>query len=517
MGSFSSSLMKGWRPMSYSSVNAVLSWLRVAAVGMVMVSVAPGAAECQSLAPPGGFEARAPLDRSMPPVPGDAVSSPYELSSDPDRISAPPKEETAIRLEDQSMMWGTDSPWPAQPPAMQGRVVDSRDSASQANSTGQISLMSGVGQLKFSGAISLLAVASDQRTFVPWNPFFVLPPSPFGLDTNSFEMHGRQSNLQFLYEGPGVGAMQLGGLAKLYFTNSSLSSDTYGLMPVVAFGELRNERWRFSVGLQPDLFAPRDPTVIPITLLGGAGNAGTFRGQLRVERFFVLSERLQWTWQGALSDPISTVLIDSTRRTTEANGWPNIETRLALGLGEKLARVGGRSERMLELGVAGLVGQLRNSQNIFDLDDIDPNIPIRSVIDVGGMSVDGRWNITDRLGVVAEGYFGQGIGNYAATIFQTFHPHNYQAIRGRGGFLEAFYYLNDQVHVHAGYGVEGPIRRDLASDQGIARNSAYFVSLFWDLHRSVQTSVQVDYRQTDLVALADNDAVVLYHQWLVRF
>jgi hypothetical protein len=57
----------------------------------------------------------------------------------------------------------------------------------------------------------------------------------------------------------------------------------------------------------------------------------------------------------------------------------------------------------------------------------------------------------------------------------------------------------------------------LASDQGIARNSAYFVSLFWDLLRSVQTSVQVDYRQTDLVALADNDAVVLYHQWLVRF
>jgi hypothetical protein len=65
--------------------------------------------------------------------------------------------------------------------------------------------------------------------------------------------------------------------------------------------------------------------------------------------------------------------------------------------------------------------------------------------------------------------------------------------------------------------VEGAIRRDLANDQGIASNSAYFVSVFWDLHRSLQTSLQVDYRQTDLVAFADNDAVVLYHQWLVRF
>jgi hypothetical protein len=425
--------------------------------------------------------------------------------------------EAAVALEDQSMTWGTIAPQGMEAAEGQARVIDLSTRSAQDAPAGRMELQSGMGQLKFSGAVSLLAVAADQRTFVPWNPFFVLPPSAVGLDTNTFEMHGRQSNLQLLYEGPKIGSMQLGGLAKFYFTNSSLSSDTYGLMPVVAFGELRNEQWRLSVGLQPDLFAPRDPAVIPITLLGGAGNAGTFRGQLRVERFFVPSDALQWTWQGAISDPISTVLIDATRRTTEANGWPNIETRLALGLGEKLVRVGGRSERMLELGVAGLVGQLRNSQHFFDLDEIDPTIPIRSVIDVGGMSVDGRWNVTDRLGLVAEGYFGQGIGNYAATIFQTFHPYDYQAIRGRGGFLEAFYYLNEQIHVHGGYGVEGPIARDLASDQGIARNSVYFASVFWDLHRSLQTSLQVDYRQTDFVALTDNDAVVLYHQWLVRF
>jgi hypothetical protein len=65
--------------------------------------------------------------------------------------------------------------------------------------------------------------------------------------------------------------------------------------------------------------------------------------------------------------------------------------------------------------------------------------------------------------------------------------------------------------------VEGPIRRDLAADQGIAKNSVFFASVFWDLHRSLQTSLQVDYRQTDFVAFTDNDAVVLYHQWLVRF
>ncbi|MFN7723221.1 MAG: hypothetical protein ACK5ZC_13975 [Pirellulaceae bacterium] len=504
--------------MSRFTSQAFPSSIPIVFLGASLVLLTPVGLMGQQALPVSSSATELVLSPPSSPATQSATAQAFSPPSGSDWIQPQPNPQEILPQEGNPGDWGKPgASWQIDPPGMYPPVDASGTDAKQASPTGQMSLMSGMGQLKFSGAISLLAVASDERTFVPWNPFFVLPPSAFGLDTNTFELHGRQSNLQFLYEGPNVGSMQLGGLARFYFTNSSLSSDTYGLMPVLAFGELRNERWRFSVGLQPDLFAPRDPAVIPITLLGGAGNAGTFRGQLRVERYFVFSEELQWTWQGAISDPISTVLIDATRRTTEANGWPNIETRLALGLGEKLARAGGRSERMLELGVAGLVGQLRNSQNFFDLDEIDPNIPIRSIIDVGGMSVDGRWNVTDRLGVVAEGYFGQGIGNYAATIFQTFHPHNFQAIRGRGGFLEAFYYLNDQIHVHGGYGVEGAIRRDLANDQGIARNSAYFVSLFWDLHRSVQTSFQVDYRQTDLVAFADNDAVVLYHQWLVRF
>ena len=385
-------------------------------------------------------------------------------------------------------------------------------------SEGKMELLFGAGTLKASGTLSILTVNGTQRSYVPWSPLFLLPPSPFGLDTSTFEMHARQSNFQLLYDGPKIEGWKTGALAKLYMSNSSLTSDTYGVLPIVAFGEMKNDDWRFAIGLQPDLFAPRDPGVIPMTLMGGAGNAGTFRGQIRLERSWTPSENFQTTLQAALSDPISTVLLDATRRTTEGNGWPNLEIRGVLGLGAKEELAGGRTERPIELGFAGLVGQIRNTQNVFDLDDINPNIPVRSVINVDGLSVDGKINLTANTGLIGEGYVGQGLGNYAGNIFQTYNPETYAVIRGRGGFLELFHYWNERLQVHVGYGVEGPLRQDLpAVGTGILKNSAYFASMFYDITKFLQYSFQVDYRHTDYVTLNDNRGFVFYNQFVMRY
>jgi hypothetical protein len=399
-----------------------------------------------------------------------------------------------------------------------GKAVALPESWVPTPSGGNMELLFGAGTLKASGTLSILAVNGTQRSFVPWSPLFLLPPSPFGLDTSTFEMHARQSSFQLLYDGPQIEGWKTGALTKLFMSNSSLTSDTYGVLPIVAFGEMKNDDWRFAIGLQPDLFAPRDPGVIPMTLMGGAGNAGTFRSQIRLERFWTPSEDLQATLQAALSDPISTVLLDATRRTTEGNGLPNLEIRGVLGLGAKEELAGGRTERPIELGIAGLAGQIRNTQNVFDLDDINPNIPVRSILNVDGLSVDGKINLTANTGLIAEGYVGQGLGNYAGNIFQTYNPETYAVIRGRGGFLELFHYWNDRLQVHVGYGVEGPLRQDLpAVGTGILMNSAYFASMFCDITKFLQYSFQVDYRHTDYVTLNDNRGFVFYNQFLMQY
>lgn len=408
---------------------------------------------------------------------------------------------------------------PSEPVPETARITPLFPAQSPADPIGPghtVSLFNDTSTLTLGGNVSLVGIAATERTFVPWNPLFVLPPSAFGYNTNTFEMHARQTNFQAMFTGPETEGFTPGAVLKIYMSDTSLTSDTYGLLPVVAFADVKNDDWRFAIGLQPDLFAPRDPVVIPISLMGGTGNSGTFRGQVRLEHFLKPTDDFQTTFQVALSDPISTILIDSNRRSTESNGWPNVEGRVALGFGGRDEQLGGRQERPLEVAAAGVVGQLRNSQLITTIDDINDGTVIRSEIDVWGLSLDGKWNVTDRFGFIGEGYVGQGLGNYAANIFQTFNSQTYAAVRGSGGLLEGFYYFNEKVVVHAGYGIDAPVRGDLAAD-GIARNDAWFSSLFWDLNRTIQLGFQVDYRTTDYVALPDNDAVVFYTQFLWRF
>lgn len=379
-----------------------------------------------------------------------------------------------------------------------------------------VSMLNGSSTLKLSAAFSLLGISATERPFVPWNPLFLLPRSPFGLNTNSFEMHGRQSSLQAAFSGPEVAGFTPGALAKLYLISGSLTSDSYGILPVVAFADLKNDHWRLSAGLQPDLFAPRDPNVIPVSLLGGSGNPGTFRGQLRVEHFINPSESFQTTLQVALGDPTTTVLIDNSRRSTEGNGWPNVEARVLFGVGENAERIGGRKERTAELGVGGVIGQIRNTRLVFDLEELNDPSPPRRTAQVWGVSVDGKLNLTERFGVAGEFYTGQALGSYAANIFQTFNPVTYAPVRGSGGWGEVFVYLNDQLHLHTGYGVEVPVRGDLGPT-GIARNETFFTTLFWNATKAIQLSFEVDYRRTDFVGLADNNGLVFYSQLLWRF
>jgi hypothetical protein len=196
--------------------------------------------------------------------------------------------------------------------------------------------------LQLSGNFSLVGIAGSSRAFVPWNPLFMPPESPFGLGTETVELQARQSRLSALYQGPEVHGFATGGMLEVYMLADSITSDTYGLLPVVAFGELRNDRWRISGGLQPDLFAPRDPVVIPTVLLGGSGNPGTLRGQLRVERFLLEEKELSSVLQFASSDPITTILVDSS--STPPDAPPNRTAGLTWRRVLPLAWANGRSE-----------------------------------------------------------------------------------------------------------------------------------------------------------------------------
>ena len=347
-------------------------------------------------------------------------------------------------------------------------------------------------QINVFGALITDMVFSEPRTIAPGTPFFLLTPSQPGFDEQTVSFHARQSNIGAALTGPKFGRWQSGGMMLISFFNDALIVDQYGILPLQAYGELRNERYRIAAGLQFDVFNPNTPTVLPFSILSGSGNSGNaFRGQLRVERFFNWSENVQWVGQLALSDPVPTT-VNPAFRLLEDNGWPNLEYRLAVGVGQS-EMVNGAMRRPFEFGFSGVVGQLRTT------------VPAMTqvVTDVWGVGADFRWKILPFFGISGEMHHGEGLGTYNGGVLQNvnedqvnFNNSTFAAIETTGGFLETFVYWTPCVHSHFGYGIDNPEDLDLGLGQR-SRNSTYFANLLWDVNSAFRVACEFTWRETE--------------------
>ena len=378
-----------------------------------------------------------------------------------------------------------------------------------------VSMLNGKSQLKLFGQLSAMSMFSTSRPFAPGMPLFLLPDSPFGLNTNTFDLHARQSAFGAIFAGPEVMGLTPSATVLVFLANDTLTGDSYGLLPYQAYGELKNDEWRFAAGLQSDVFNPVSPSVISLAKLFTSGNTGSFRGQMRLERTLNTSDDFSIKSQIALSEPIQSVFSNRDLRILEDNGWPNVEGRAAVGFGEITALSGGRKQRPVELGVSGVVGQLRTSRSI--LAPPDPQSPVRKVVNTWGFGADLQVAATEAVGFAGEFFTGQGLGEYNGGISQSFNSVTLRPIRSTGGFGEAYCYLTEKFHVHTGYGIDAPDKNDLASTQ-IMKNQTYFTNFVWNLSQTVQISFEVDYRKTEYSApLLSADGMLFQTEFLWKF
>jgi hypothetical protein len=229
---------------------------------------------------------------------------------------------------------------------------------------------------------------------------------------------------------------------------------------------------------------------------------------LRAERYFYPSDESQVTAQFALSNPIPTNYENFSVKEglTESNGWPNLEGRLALSVGP-LVEQAGKCVRAHEVGVSGVVGQLRRTG------DVDtPNM----IADVWAIGADARFAITDRLGVKGEFYHGQTVGTYMGGAIQNFNA-NREGIRSTGGWAEVYYYWTPFLHSHFGGGGDNPLEADLTAGK-IRRNQFCFGNIIWDVTKSIDVGFEVSRWETAYMApLHDNQAMVYDTRVRVKF
>jgi hypothetical protein len=317
------------------------------------------------------------------------------------------------------------------------------------------------------------------------------------------DIHARSSYLAAALTGPQIGSFQAGGMAMVFFYNDNVLADQYGILPGQVFGELKNEDWRFAAGLQFDVFNPGSPTMLAFSTLCGSGNTGNaWRGQLRVERFLNPCEDVQWTIQAALSEPIASVITPDFALLGEDNGWPNVEGRIALGLGPLDAV---EAKRPFEMGLSGVVGELRST----------PLAGTRVVTDVWGAGVDFRWRMSRRFGFTGEVYTGKSLGTYNGGILQNVNAVTLEGIRTSGGWGEVFLNWTPRLHSHVGYGIDDPNDSDLSTNPADLQrelNETFFGNLIWDHNQSLRIGFEVTYRETNNTSVLDNEGAGFHTQ-----
>ena len=405
------------------------------------------------------------------------------------------------------------TPDPATPPS--STPSSSTPSSALAHTPGAgFSLRSGDSLLRIWAEAKLLGFSSNRYVFNPGQPLIVSPKDP----DPSYDLTAQQSTVGAAFQGPRWGSWTPGAYA-LFTLQDNILAEGYGFTPVVFYGDLSSSGWRIAAGQQFDLFAPRDPDNLPSGKLATTGNPGAYRPQLRLERRDALGSGSESLLQLGLSSPITTALPNSfdfenlpEQRLVEDNGWPNLEGRLSFGIGAPAERAGGRQLRPLELGVSGVVGQLRVFDRIRLTDPITLKAD-RSVMNVWGAALDGRLALGRHLSLSGELYSGQALGEYMAGILQTFNRRSNQAVPTSGGWAQLGAAINDQLRINAGYGI------DTAADTGrfgLTLNSTAFANLIWDVNPWLQLGLEANYKLTNYDRFGDKDAWVVISQLLLR-
>ena len=406
------------------------------------------------------------------------------------------------------------APGPSPGPNSQATAADAEPSGLQYTNGKGFTLQSKGASLRLWAEAKLLGFSSSRYTFNPGQPLIVSPKDPAA----SYDLSAQQSMVYASFRGPKWGSWTPGAFA-LFWLQDNLLSEGYSFTPVVAYGEIGNGAWRVAAGQNFDVFAPRDPDTLPNGKLAATGNPGAYRPQFRVERSFEAGRGFGGVVQLAASSPVTTALPSNvdlanlqSQEIVEDNGWPNLEARLNLGFGAYADRAGGRSLRPVELGVSGVVGQLRV------LDNIRPTDPLtlvsdRSTVNVWGAALDGQIALGRRFGLSGEIYTGQGLGEYMAGILQTYNRANNQAVPTAGGWGQLYVYLADNLRLNLGYGI------DHAQDSGLFGlqvNSGVFANVLWDVNPWLQLGLEGNYKLTTYDVFGDKNAWVVISQVMFR-
>jgi hypothetical protein len=347
---------------------------------------------------------------------------------------------------------------------------------------------------------------------------FFLAPDETGVDDDQFTAHAKTSMLNFDITGPNIGSWQTGGMIVMNFTGTQPLRNTSGPNVLNAYGEIKNEYWRFAFGRMFDLFSPVTTHTVNMGQQRAAGNVGIYRGAVQLDRYIDVCEEARWTLSGRLSQPAPNDFLLLPTARGKDNGFPNIEGRVGLELGPEID-----GQRALEIGISGLWGEAQAfdaARFVVDLNNQLVFLPaIANVSTTAGGCLDFQLH-GERFGINGEFWAAQTAGTYFVAVLQTLNPATGDGIRSIGGWAEVYYKLNDCTTFHVGYGIDDPRNQDVGfltapvdpNDPGQrSYNQVVWGNILWDVTDFFQLGLEVSHRKTHYVNPFAGDEGWLFH------
>lgn len=366
-------------------------------------------------------------------------------------------------------------------------------------------------QLFLGGNLKTTALLSNRRIAPGSGTAYLLLPADVTGVEGTFDMNARPSLVYLTAKGPSIGSFRTGARIVLNFIRD-LSDPAYGLLPTLLYVDLTNERWRFAVGQQMDVFSERIPNMIDgyfaLAASGCAGNSS--RGQVRATHFIPLGEKSKLSLTVAASQPVTTYYSKDLRNNSENRGIPNAEWAIKFESGKD--EQSWVPFKALELAVSGVTGSYRVFKN-----DTIAGVIVNTRINqphVMGICGEYAFRINRKLGIQGEVYAGRALGNYMGAILQTTKGVSDQEIRSNGFWTEAAIFWKKNWQTRVGYGQDVCNRDDLKG-LGIQKNSTLYGNLIWDINNSFSSGIELTYKSTRYIGLSNNEGVTA--MWMFQF
>ncbi len=343
------------------------------------------------------------------------------------------------------------------------------------------------------GILYFNTVYASQRTSPGSYTLFVHSAS---LEPESeFVVDARTTRLGLDVIGPSLPTFhgaQSGGRVEIDFQNSLLSTENRAtLLLRHAYGEIKNEEFRLVFGQTVDVISPLMTGTLQYGAGRDVGNIGYRRAQLRVERFFALSDTFLTTAQFSINQQVFED--GNTTINGETPSWPILEGRMGWTLGPR-----GKEDLPWVIGLSGHIGEEQA-----DIDGVGFNQRHRT----WSGNIDLDLPLSDRFGVQAEYFVGENLGAFVGGIGQGVDPTTLRPIRSRGGWIMLRYDWTPSLHTRVGYSVDDPWNEDIVTVGKKTYNQSIFGNVSYDVTQKLMVGLEVSSWKTLYRDLLPGEAV----------